>query len=162
MEGLEPMVRMYLNQVPVIKIAEHFGVSRETVYSRLRTIPNYKEVSLSLRNAKRENKIKKHSQRLPEINKLAEQGVGMVGISKKLNIPYYTVKALLRGTKYDSTHKAKEFRDRNIYSLYRRGMTQTQLAKKYNLAQSSISDRIKKWETSHKTSKQVKRQKTSS
>ena len=50
MEGLEPMVRMYLNQVPVIKIAEHFGVSRETVYSRLRTIPNYKEVSLSLRN----------------------------------------------------------------------------------------------------------------
>ena len=57
----------------------------------------------------------------------------MVGISEKLNIPYYAVKALLRGTKYDSTHKAKEFRDRNIYSLYRRGMTQTQLAKKYNL-----------------------------
>lgn len=153
MEGLEPMVRMYLNQVPVIKIAEHFGVSRETVYSRLRTIPNYKEVSRSLRNVKKENRLKKYRQRLPEIHQLAKQGVGMVGISKKLNIPYYTVKALLRGTKYDSTHKAKEFRDRNIYSLYRRGMTQTQLAKKYNLAQSSISDRIKKWETSHKTSK---------
>lgn len=162
MEGLEPMVRMYLNQVPVIKIAEHFGVSRETVYSRLRTIPNYKEVSRSLRNVKKENRLKKYRQRLPEIHQLAKQGVGMVGISEQLNIPYYTIKTLLRGTKYDSTHKAKEFRDRNIYSLYRRGMTQTQLAKKYNLAQSSISDRIKKWETSHKTSKQVKRQKTSS
>ena len=153
MEGLEPMVRMYLNQVPVTKIADHFEVSRETVYSRLRTIPNYKEVSRSLRNVKKENRLKKYRQRLPEIHQLAKQGVGMVGISEKLNIPYYTVKALLRGTKYDSTHKAKEFRDRNIYSLYRRGMTQTQLAKKYNLAQSSISDRIKKWETSHKTSK---------
>lgn len=153
MEGLEPMVRMYLNQVPVTKIADHFEVSRETVYSRLRTIPNYKEVSRSLRNVKKENRLKKYRQRLPEIHQLAKQGVGMVGISEKLNIPYYTVKALLRGTKYDSTHKAKEFRDRNIYSLYRRGMTQTQLAKKYNLAQSSISDRIKKWETSRKTSK---------
>ena len=151
MEGKEPMVRMYLNGMSVQEIAEHFDCTREAVYMRLRTIPNFKQVSKALRNARKEERLKQYRQRLPEIYELLDQGTPAAHVAKQLNIPYARIRSLLRGTEYDNTHESKKFRDRGIYSLYKSGMTQQQLAKKYGLAQSSISEIIKKWETSHKT-----------
>lgn len=151
MEGREPMIRMYLNGVSVDDISKHFDCTRETVYRRLRTMSNFEEVSKALRRTRKQKRLKKYRQRLPEVYELLEQGIAAVNIAKQLGIPYARIRELLRGTKYDNTHESKKFRDRSIYSLYKSGMTQEKLAQKYDLGQSSISEIIKKWETSRKT-----------
>lgn len=146
MEGYEQMVKMYLEGVSVIDIAKHFGCSRETVYARLRKMPQYKKTYLTVREAKKASTIGRHKDSVPEVYRLLEQGMSATGISKELNIPYPSLRTLLRGTKYDNSQKSKRFRNQVIYTQYKRGATQNELAKKYGIAQSTISLIISNWE----------------
>lgn len=132
----------YLSGIPVIKIAKRHKSTRETIYKTLRTIPDFEQVSLSLLNARKEMRIGKYQRRLEEVYRLLDKGMYAINISEKLCIPYYVIKDMLANTNYDNSHESKVKRNKEIYSRYLKGETQTKLAKEYFVSQAQISDII--------------------
>lgn len=135
--------KMYLDGIPVKVISKSFSLSREGVYRYLRDIPNFKEISETLRRAKKLRQINQYHTRLDEVYSLVKEGKHTVEISRMLKIPYIELREILKGTKYDNSHKGKEKRNTRIIKLYNDGMSQQKIAKKFGLAQSTISDVIK-------------------
>jgi len=135
--------RMYLGGIPVRIISKNFNLSREGVYRYLRDIPNFKEISETLRRAKKLRQINQYHTKLDEVYRLARGGKHTVEISKMLKIPYTELKKILKGTKYDNTHISKTKRNAKIIKMYKQGVSQQKIAKKFGLAQSTISDVVK-------------------
>lgn len=86
-----------------------------------------------------------YQSRFDEVCRLLEQGMYAINISKKLCIPYYVIKDMLANTNYDNSHESKIKRNKEIYSRYLKGETQTKLAKEYFITQAQISDIIHKF-----------------
>jgi len=142
----EDMVNDYLSSVPVSEIARKSNTTRENIYQKLRRMPDYKEVSNALREAKTKRLIKRdYSPRISEIKELRDGGMSTTKISRKLHLSYYAVRELLRNTEYDSSIEAKNKRDDQIREDYKNGKTQTSLAKKYHISQARVSDILHKF-----------------
>jgi|GEM_PF-3277761 len=140
------MVNDFLSSVPVSEIAKKYNLTRESVYSTLRELPDFKEISLTIKQARKVKKIKDgYRKQLPRIRELRASGLSAVKTSKLLCIPYYAIKELLKGSIYDTSYDFKNTRDEKIRELYKKGKTQQWLAKKYNLSQARVSDILHKY-----------------
>ena len=148
----EQLIQEYLNGKSVIDIAKQYDLSREAVYQHLRKIPNWEKVSESLVKTPREKALEQYGHLIPEIIRLKEEGLSTSVVAKKLDIPFYPLVELLKGTRHDNSKKAREERDKEIYKGYKAGRTQGELAREFGMAQSSISEIIRKWDL-NKTSK---------
>ncbi len=144
LEQKEHIIRQYLRGVEVPEIASDCKLTKETVYVQLREIPNFRAISEKLKYQRRLRKQDYYQSKLPKICKLLDEGYFATQMPDKLGIPYRIVKMLLKGTKYDNTHKTKEDRNKAIYKEYKKGARQVELAKKYGVSQPQISDILKK------------------
>lgn len=146
MKDEKEIQELYRDGTKVKHIAEAYGLSREGVYQRLRKMPDFEQVKQRLytkaKAKRRKNTLEEHAELLPKIYSMREKGVGSLRISHKLGVPYKTVVELLKGTEYDNTLEAKRIRNQEICKKYKEGMTQIELAKKYNTTQPNISNII--------------------
>ena len=152
MEHEDILVQEYLDGNSVINIAKERGITREAVYQHLRQLPNWQKVSDSMKPTKKQRAENKYRYAVAEILKLSEQGYSAVQISEKLKVPFYSVQNILKGTRFDNRKQVRHERNRQIYELYQQGNSQQQIATAFGMAQSSISEIIRKWD-SNKTSK---------
>lgn len=144
MEGKDSMVREYLNGKPVSKIAEENNITREAVYLRLRTLPNWKNIAESKHRARIGEYLNKYKNRTTELHKLGEEGLSMLEMSKKTKIPYNHVRKLLKGTQFDNAHATSKGRNKDIRRLHSSGWSRRKLAKKYELSYGHICRIIRK------------------
>jgi len=145
MEATERFIKEYLEGKSVKDIGKENNVTGEAVYLRLRTMPNWREVSLKMRQKRKEATLQRHKQHLSKILEMYENGFSSKEISKELKINQDVVRFLTRGTPYDNSLKAKEYRDKIIVALYKKGKTQKELAKMYGMGQTGISRIINKY-----------------
>ena len=138
-------VREYLDGKSVIDIAKKYGVTREAVYLYLRRLPDWEKIYKSKRRTKWQRAVDKYSEKIPKIIKLRKKGYSTIQVSRKLEVPFEAVREILKTTAYDNSKQARDDRNERIYNEYMRGTPQKKLALKYNMAQSSISDIVRKW-----------------
>jgi Mor family transcriptional regulator len=141
----EQLIQEFLNGKSVIDIAEQYNMSREAVYQHLRTIPNWKKVSESLKKTKRERALEKYGHLMQEIIRLKEEGLSTIAVARKLDIPYPPLVELLKGTRHDNSKEAREERNKKIYESYKNGRSQRELAIEFGMSQSSISNIVRQW-----------------
>jgi hypothetical protein len=139
MEGQERFINEYLSGKSAIQIAKENGITREAVYLRLRSMPQWEETKKAKRSAKRVDDLKGSEQIIKDLKRLRSQGYSTTKAARELGVNYLRARTLLRGSKYDNSKKAKEYRNRNITREYDLGKTQHQLAEKYGLGQAAIS-----------------------
>jgi Mor family transcriptional regulator len=144
MEGKDLFIQQYLNGKKVDDIASEHGITPEAVYVRLRAMPDWKKIKKLKRERKMLNTLDSLKQATQKLKELKHLGLSTTKAAQQLGIDYRLARKLLRGTKYDSSKKAKQYRNKNIKREYDLGKTQQQLAEKYNLPQQSISKIILK------------------
>jgi len=115
-----------------IQLANKYGLTREAIYIRLRTIPNWKQVAKRMREKSKSKRLNKYKDILPEIEKLASEGHSMSSISKELGISYDHTKKLLKLTKYDNSYKALKQKYQKIRHLYSKGWSRKRLMEEFN------------------------------
>ena len=139
MEGKDIWVQKFLKGESVIQIAKEYSVTREAVYLRLRTLPNWRELSDSMREAKRGLSLRSYtSKQKKTILELAQKKYPLYKIAEKTGIPYKHVRILLKDTLYGRNVVA--FRERNvkIRKEFEQGMTCGELAKKYGMSHGNM------------------------
>lgn len=141
----ENLVAEYLEGSSVISIAKKYKITREAVYLHLRKIPNWRRVSDRMRPTKEDRAKAKYQYALRDILKLAANGYSAICISKRLKVPFIAVQHILKGTKFENSKEKKNQRNELIYESYINGSSQQKIAKAFGMAQSSISEIIRKW-----------------
>ena len=135
----------YLNGISVTEIAKKDNLTREAVYLHLRKERNWKK--LKRQNA--EMKLRKSTLNrmgiLEEAFKLREQGISTSETARRLHVTPKRLSVLLQGTEYDNSARVRKERNKRICRDYKKGETQPQLAKKYGVSQSCISNVIREW-----------------
>jgi transposase len=125
-------------------IAQAYDMSTEAVYQHLRKLDNFQELKKQHRKKLEQRRLSRYDELMPQIIEMRKQDVGAVAIAKELGISYHTMKKLLKGTKWDNTMKSKMERNETMFKLYKAGMTQTELAKKFKCSQANISQTLKR------------------
>lgn len=133
----------YKNGESVIELSKHYDLTRERIYQILRKMPDFRRVSKELAKEKTESNQEKYqnkySEYIPEIISRRLQGESVLSISKQLKIPYPALKTMLKGSPYANTKQARKERNKQIRRQYHAGKTQLELARDFNMSQSSIS-----------------------
>lgn len=130
---------MYYEGLSVSRIAEYFGNTREYIYQVLRPLPDFEEYSAYLRKQKTSKTSEKYVKNLPYIKERMDKGDSLSRIVKDIHVPYRPIAEMLKGTKYDSSIRAKRKRNKKIVKLYEQGVLQKEIAEKFGLAQTTIS-----------------------
>jgi len=141
----DKFVKGFLEGKSVIEMAKESGLSREGIYVHLRKLPNWKEVSKTWKGHREQQRLESLTDTVELLKQLIDGGMSVSNASRSVGMAYLTARKLLAGTKYDTTKKAKDKRDREIVRRYKAGEIQTQLAKAYGLRQTAISRIIIKY-----------------
>lgn len=141
MTNTEQITKLYMAGVPVSEIKDIYGVTREAVYQRLRTLAGWKGIKRHLARYRA-------SVRLTELQEKSEDIVSgwLSGVNiKDLAIEFHTTERNVSGIIRDITGSTKRNykRDLQIVEEYKNGVTQVELAKKYHISQPCISRIIK-------------------
>lgn len=139
MTKADEIIAGYIGGKTVIEIAKEQGLSRERIYQYLRKLPDFKQTSVKKRAEVKAERLSRYDPILPEIIQMRKDGIGVEKISKTFGITFRTVSQLLEGTPYTNTHLSKVRRNKKIAKGYASGISQVNLAQKYDLCQSAIS-----------------------
>ncbi len=139
------MISEYLAGNSAISIAEKYGVTKETVYRRLRKMGNWNIIKEKNKVLKMKKRLEKYEPIREEVYRLAEAGEYRRVISKSLGISLVLINELLRGTKYDTSLSARLPLHNEIRRDYGRGMDRQELMEKYELSYPHICRIINKY-----------------
>jgi DNA-binding CsgD family transcriptional regulator len=140
----EEMKELYKEGTRVRHIAQAYDMSTEAVYQHLRKLDGFKDLKKLHRAKLEQRRLSKYDELMPQIIEMRKQDIGAVAIAEKLGISYHTMKKLLKGTKWDNTKKSKMKRNDEMFKLYKEGMTQEELAKKFKCSQANISQTLER------------------
>ena len=130
---------MYRRGVPVTAIAKKNNSSRQAIYQRLRGMEDYEEVKKFRALKEEAQKVTEYKKYLPLAISMLEEGQKVIPVARKLGIPYNFLREELKGTVYDNTPEGKERRNEKIRELYKKGLTQDEIADRFFVSQNTVS-----------------------
>lgn len=143
MEGKDLIVNEYLQGASVQDLAKKYSVSREAIYLRLRTMPDWRKVSKVQKKERKKDKIKRQRE---QVLKLAEEGLSVNAIRKELNLANKTVSEFLEGTKYDRRREVLRHRDAEAKKLRALGWKRKKLCERYGIKERQLDKILKRKE----------------
>jgi Mor family transcriptional regulator len=143
-DKMDDILRDYLEGKGITKIAKKHGTSREAIYLELRKLPDWESLKKSNPKVQKFRRLLKLESKKKLVLRLRKRGVYPTAIAKEVNISYYFVRRLLKGTRYDNSLSVKSRRDKTLYQRHLSGETQVKLAREYKMSQSNVARIIKK------------------
>ncbi len=141
MEGKDLIINEFLQGASAQQLADKYGVTREAIYLRLRTLPNWREVSKKMKRQRDKERLDKQKKHILE---LAEQGYSADKISKELRLANKTVTNVLRGTKYDRTFETLRHRNAEAKKLRALGWSKEKLCERYGVKPRQLHNMLSK------------------
>lgn len=139
MDKQNEIVAGYYDGKSVIDLAKEYNLSRERIYQYLRQAEGWEHIVKEQREIRKKAKLLSYAHLLPKSLELREQGMSVGRIAKELGTTHRVISWLIKGTPLDNSKKARARRDKKINRDYIHGMSQVELARKYNLYQTRIS-----------------------
>jgi len=129
--------KLYTSGVPVKEISEMLGVTREAIYQKLRGAKGWEDM-------KRLTSLNRSSMRFTALQERSDEivngwlsGKTIDQLSREFKTSRKNISNIIKGVL--GTTRRRYQRDLEIVQLYRNGVTQTELAKRYHISQPCIS-----------------------
>lgn len=144
-EYREDIVEAYLSGMKAKDMMEKFNLSKEGVYMHLRKMEGFEKAKGRKLRSLYKQKKEGNKEIIKSIKAMLKSGMKRYEVRRALGIGQARFTRLLMGTRFYQPKGVKEERNKKIVDLYKAGVSQIELGRKFNVAQSRISVILKKY-----------------